>query len=155
MGKEVDEWFQHKRERSLKTQDNKFNMMVKAGKDLDKHTRAFTMPDELLDDNPGGVCAALDLCMAPGGFTQCILDNHGSSCRVDALSLPIRMGGYLCLMIPSPELRMTFADINVFVPGELGAEAMEELAETGAAEQRKVWPYEPHGEYGIAIVSDL
>ncbi len=53
---------------------------------------------------------ALDLCMAPGGFTQSVL-KHSPLAQVRALTLPVNLGGYAVFHRRGPHLGLEYGDI--------------------------------------------
>ena len=103
----ADEFYQHKRERLLKTCANRdqsviFNIYGNVVKEL---TAAF-VNTEVLGDKVTGKNATsgatlrtatpvnvLDICMAPGGFAKVIMDSYQSA-KIYGLSLPADQGGH-------------------------------------------------------------
>lgn len=57
--------------------------------ELQEATQAFSFDSKRIE--------ALDLCMAPGGFTACVLRENPMSV-VDACSLPVAAGGHPILV---------------------------------------------------------
>lgn len=55
---------------------------------------------------------ALDLCMAPGGFTRSVL-KHNPLAQVRAFTLPVNLGGYAVLHRRDPHLRVEYGDITM------------------------------------------
>jgi 23S rRNA U2552 (ribose-2'-O)-methylase RlmE/FtsJ len=70
--------------------------------------------------------SALDICMAPGGFTQSIL-NRNPAVQAKGISLPISAGGYE-VMVPDwarkPNLEIEFLDVTM-IASEMGVREEE------------------------------
>lgn len=65
----------------------------------------------------------LDLCMAPGGFSNAIQRRHNAA-QISGLSLPLSLGGHPLLLDRSnPALRVMFADITM-LSSEMGVSAI-------------------------------
>lgn len=65
----------------------------------------------------------LDLCMAPGGFSNAIQRRHNAA-QISGLSLPLSLGGHpLLLERSNPALRVRFADITM-LSSEMGVSAI-------------------------------
>lgn len=65
----------------------------------------------------------LDLCMAPGGFSNAIRHRHNTA-QIAGLSLPVSLGGHPLLLDRSkPKLRVKFAEITM-LSSEMGVSAI-------------------------------
>lgn len=119
-----------------------FDMMKQIAVELEEHTRAFTIEAE----QP----AALDFCMAPGGFVHHVMRKN-PNCRVDSFSLPSAMGGHDVLVAHErrdTRVRVCFTDITMFAH-KFGIDTIaEDHPEYPSLLQH--WPYEPR-QYDLVL----
>lgn len=117
-------------------------MMKRIAVELDEHTRAFTIKAK----QP----AALDFCMAPGGFVYQVI-RQSPNCRVDSFRLPPAEGGHDVLVAHEPRdprVRVCFTDIIIFAH-QFGIDTVAEgHPEYPSLLQR--WPYEPR-KYDLVL----
>jgi 23S rRNA U2552 (ribose-2'-O)-methylase RlmE/FtsJ len=89
-------------------------MMQGIGRNIDEATGAFGIShDERV--------SVLDLCMAPGGFVQAVLNCHPTA-EVRAFSLPPDQGGHKVLLDRPERFQITFTDITMLAM-DMGATA--------------------------------
>jgi len=107
-----------------------FDMMRRLGLEMHASTGAF--------DLPGPTPTVLDLCLAPGGFTRCVLEKFPLA-KVDGLSLPENQGGYK-VRVPygdqDARVSVVFTDLTKLAE-EFGCPGSFE-----GTDLAKTWPYQ-------------
>lgn len=113
-----DAYFVKQRERADRPNDGQeqqaqraywFKTMFTIGNEIQRATGAFKLD--------AGSCNVLDLCMAPGGFSQSILQCNPSA-RISALTLPLDAGGYMVLLphgARDSRVEVQYLDITMLV----------------------------------------
>lgn len=120
-----------------------FSLMKRIGQELNANTEVFTL------SNPSAT--AMDLCMAPGGYTATVQTINPQS-HVDCFSLHIAQGGHK-VMHKQPAARMNIhvADITMYAT-ELGTVSQIPLDHPErAALHNAVWPHEQTKTYDLVI----
>lgn len=98
-----------------------FTMMQNIGKEMNSVTGAFTV----LDRVAGLQRQSLDLCMAPGGFSQYLLHQY-PHIKAFGISLPITKGGHrLLLDRRDPRVVIKFLDITMLYAEMMSIPAIE------------------------------
>lgn len=113
---EGDTFFKQQRSRADNTNRGGalifFNMMRSIGDELQAKTNAIVQSSE-----SGEEIKILDLCMAPGGYTDCAL-KYNPTATACGITLPPAKGGHELLLLSSRS-KVSYLDITMLV-GEMG-----------------------------------